>query len=34
MLEGVAGRSGVTSGRPYMASKGLIGRGFGGRALV
>jgi hypothetical protein len=34
MLEGVLGRPGVTSGQPYTASKGLISRGFRGRAQV
>jgi hypothetical protein len=34
MLESVVGRLDVTSGWPYMASKGLISRGCQGRARV
>jgi hypothetical protein len=34
MLKGIVGRHNVTSGHPYMASKGLISRGFQGRAQV
>jgi hypothetical protein len=34
MLGGDVERPGVTSGQPYTASKGLIRRGFQGRAQV